>query len=165
MADRDRDDGADERARQETPAQRLDRNWNELVQELRVAQTGAQILAAFLFTVPFQQRFERLSRGQLALYLTSVALAGLTTALIVAPAAWHRSTFREGRKAALVTSANAAARAGLFTLGLVIACTVSLVFWLCLNTTAAGWAALISAVIMAGGWFVVPLVLPRARRR
>jgi Family of unknown function (DUF6328) len=154
---------AEEPARQETPAQRLDRNWNELLQELRVAQTGTQILAAFLFTVPFQQRFDRLSHGQLALYLACVGLAGLTTALIVAPAAWHRSAFREGRKASLTIAANGVARAGLACLALVVSGTVALVFWLSVSGEAAAGAASITIAVIGGGWFLPPLVLGRRR--
>jgi hypothetical protein len=153
---------ANDQARQETPAQRLDRNWNELLQELRVAQTGAQILAAFLFTVPFQQRFSQLGEGQRALYLTCVALAGLTTALIVAPVAWHRASFRQGRKAGLVRLANVAAQAGLFCLALVVAGTVALVFWLSVSAGAAVLAAVVAVVVLLGGWFVLA---PAALRR
>lgn len=148
-------------ARHETPAQRLDRNWNELLQELRVAQTGAQILAAFLLTVPFQQRFPELSDSQLVLYLASVTLAGLTTGLLVAPAAWHRMSFRQGQKARLVRLANRSARAGLLCLSLVISSTLSLVFWVALDQHEALYAGIGALVVLAGGWFVVPLLALR----
>src|SRR5665648_414537 len=65
--------------RSETPAERLDRNWNEILQELRVTQTGIQILTGFLLTVPFQQRFAELTDDQRRIYLTLVVLAAVTT--------------------------------------------------------------------------------------
>lgn len=151
----------DEDARHETPAQRLDRNWNELLQELRVAQTGAQILAAFLLTVPFQQRFKELSHGQLVLYLTAVSLAALTTALIVAPVPWHRLSFRQGQKSRLVHLANASAQAGLLCLSLTIAATLALVFWVAVNQHEAIWAGIAALVVLVGGWFAVPLLTLR----
>lgn len=153
----------DEQARGETPAQRLDRNWSELLQELRVAQTGAQILAAFLLTVPFQQRFKELSDSQRMLYLVSVTLAALTTALLVAPAAWHRMSFRQGQKAGLVRLANVAAGAGLLTLSLVISGTLSLVFWVAVDRQEAIYAGVAVLIVLVGGWFVVPLLALRRR--
>lgn len=166
MADDERvdeqvDEQADERARHETPAQRLDRNWNELLQELRVAQTGAQILAAFLLTVPFQQRFKELSDPQLVLYLGSVALAALTTGLLVAPVAWHRTSFRQGQKARLVKLANLSARAGLLCLSLTISGTLALVFWVAVNQHEAIYAGIAALVVLVGGWFAVPLLALR----
>lgn len=155
------DENGDEYERDETAAQRLDRNWSELLQELRVAQTGAQILAAFLLTVPFQQRFKELTHGQLVLYLVSVALAALTTALLVAPVAWHRTSFRQGQKARLVRLANLSARVGLLCLALVISSTLSLVFWVSVNEHEAFFSGVAALVILVGGWFVVPLLVLR----
>ena len=74
---------------------RLTRNWNELLQELRVTQTGVQILTGFLLTVPFSDRFEDLDRFQLTLYLIVLSGSTATTLLAVAPAAFHRMLFRQ----------------------------------------------------------------------
>src|SRR5674536_216271 len=89
--------------RRETPAERLDRNWNEILQELRVTQTGIQILTGFLLTVPFQQRFAELTADQRRIYLTLVVLASVTTGLLVAPVSLHRWLFRRGAKSVSYT--------------------------------------------------------------
>lgn len=81
----DRDDANwNFRARHETETQRLDRNWSGLLQELRVVQTGVQLLTGFLLTLPFQQRFEDLSDSEVAIYLATVALSVTSTMLLVA---------------------------------------------------------------------------------
>src|SRR6185437_14777928 len=106
--------------RHETPAERSDRNWGELLQELRVSQTGVQLLTAFLLSLPLQQRFTELGHGQIAVYLVAVCLAVIATGLLVAPVAVHRATFRHHEKAALVDVGDKAARAGLVFLGLAV---------------------------------------------
>ena len=88
----------------------MDRNWVELLQELRVLQTGVQILAGFLLTLPFQSRFETLDDYQTRLYLANVVLAALTTATILLPVSVHRRLFRQGLKATLVASADTIAK-------------------------------------------------------
>lgn len=98
-------DAADD-DRRETPTERLDRNWNEILQELRVTQTGVQILTGFLLTVPFQQRFEELTGTQREIYLVLVVLAAITTGLMVAPVSLHRMLFRRRAKASLVAVAD-----------------------------------------------------------
>ncbi|MBK5250221.1 MAG: sodium:proton antiporter, partial [Actinomycetales bacterium] len=75
----DTDRGGQVAERHETPAERSDRNWDELMQELRVTQTGTQILTGFLLTLPFQQRFTDLRPDQVRVYLVLVALAVLAT--------------------------------------------------------------------------------------
>src|SRR5512144_1916559 len=152
QADAQSDEQAEEEARNETPAERLDRNWNELLQELRVAQTGAQILAAFLLTVPFQQRFTQLDHAQLVLYLTTVTLAALTTGLLVAPVAWHRVSFRQGQRARLVKLADRSARAGLLCLSLTISGTLALVFWVAVNQQEALYVGIAALVVLVGVW-------------
>ena len=83
----DHGDGGDPRPeRHETPAERMDRNWNELLQELRVTQTGVQILSGFLLTLPFQSRFAELDGQQRTIFLVAVALSTIATALLVSPA-------------------------------------------------------------------------------
>jgi hypothetical protein len=82
--------------RDESEAQRVDRNLGELLQELRVAGLGVQVLFGFLLSLPFTARFARLNAGQRGLYLASLALAALATALLVGPVAYHRLVFRRG---------------------------------------------------------------------
>src|ERR1700712_4015200 len=87
-----------ERARNETTVQRLDRNWTDLLQELRVVQTGVQFLTGFLLTLPFQQRFWQLSSRQHDLYLASVSASVVATAFLQAPVSVHRALFRRHQR-------------------------------------------------------------------
>jgi hypothetical protein len=151
--------------RDETVTQRMDRNWTELLQELRVAQTGVQILTGFLLTVPFQQRFTDLDTYQRDVYLVLVVLAVAATGFIVAPVSLHRILFRRHLKRELVDSADRLALAGLTLLALVLAGSALLLFDVVAGR-AAGWVAG-GAVLMglAAVWLVVPLRLSRRARR
>ncbi len=91
----------------------LTRNWNELLQELRVMQTGAQILTGFLLTVPFTSVFAQLEDRQVRTYLMVLCGAVVTTGFFVAPVASHRMLFRRQQRAWLVSAGNACARIGL----------------------------------------------------
>ena len=147
--------------RNETPTERMDRNWNELLQELRVTQTGVQILTGFLLTVPFQQRFADLDAYQRNLYLELVVLAVVTTGLIVAPVSLHRILFRKRLKRELVTVADRLARAGLATLALVLSGSTMLLFDVVVGRTEgiiAGATVLVALTVL---WLVVPLRLAR----
>jgi len=151
--------------RHETPTERLDRNWNEILQELRVTQTGIQILTGFLLTVPFQQRFTELSATQRDFYLVLVLLAAVTTGLMVAPVSLHRILFRRHAKSALVTQADRLMRVGLVFLALTVSGVVFLVF----DVVTVRWMALTASLLLltglAAAWFVLPTVLGRADRR
>ena len=166
MADDDPHRDADPRdGRHETPTERMDRNWNELLQELRVAQTGVQILTGFLLTVPFQQRFLDLDSYQQTVYLVLVVLAVTATGFIVAPVSLHRILFRRHLKRELVDSADRMAQAGLATLALVLAGSALLLFDVVVGRTAgwvAGAAALLGLLVV---WLVLPLRLSHRARR
>src|SRR4051812_35091858 len=112
------DPGPPRDGRNETRDQRLDRNWNELLQELRVTQTGVQILAGFLLTLPFQARFAGLPSFERWVYLATVLVTCFATILLIAPVAVHRALFRRHEKDRLVDAADRLARAGLGALGL-----------------------------------------------
>jgi hypothetical protein len=99
--------------RNETELERSDRHLIELLQEVRVAQTGVQVLFGFLLTVPFTMRFERLSSGQRGLYFATLVAAGVAAILLIAPTAQHRVLFRCGDKEHIVKMANRYAVAGL----------------------------------------------------
>ena len=157
-------DGPDQAARRESPAEALDRNWNELLQEVRVLQTGVQILGAFLLTIPFQQRFAGLTREQHALYLALLVLTGVTTGLLIAPVSWHRILFRQGRKADLVRLANGFVLAGLAGLITVLSGAVALVFDVVSGRGPAIVAGLVSAVLLFLGWFVAPRAAQRGAK-
>ncbi len=150
--------------RRETSAERADRNWDELVSELRVTQTGAQILVGFLLTVPFQQRFAELDGYQRATYLVLVALAVLATVLIVTPVSLHRLLFRRHLKRELVEAGNRFARAGLAVLALVLAGVPGFLFDVVVSRVA-GWVAtgtVLALLVACWGW-VPRLVAGRAR--
>src|SRR5689334_10782878 len=92
--------------RDETPLERSDRNFSELLQELRVAQTGVQVLFAFLLTLPFTNRFGQIAGVDRYTYVGTVVAAGAATALLIAPVSYHRMVFQQGRKAQLVRVAH-----------------------------------------------------------
>ena len=137
--------------RNETVNQQMDRNWGELLQELRVLQTGVQILAGFLLTIPFQERFERLDDYQVGLYLSNVVLAALITAVILLPVSVHRRLFRKQLKQTLVSSADRIAKVALAGVAVLSAGTASLVF----DVTAGREAGLLAG----GGLLAVMIVL------
>ncbi|WP_154794046.1 DUF6328 family protein [Occultella kanbiaonis] len=147
--------------RDETASERADRNWDELMQELRVTQTGSQILTGFLLTLPFQQRFADLRPDQVAIYLVLVALALAATALVVAPVSLHRVLFRRRRKPELVSAANRLAQVGLLTLALVITGTALFVFDVVAGRTAAFISAGLAVVVLLGLWVLLPRRLGR----
>ncbi|MEQ4520954.1 DUF6328 family protein [Pseudarthrobacter sp. B907] len=151
-----------EGGRDETFDEKMDRNWTELLQELRVLQTGVQILAGFLLTLPFQSRFETLDGFELTLYLANVVLAALTTALILLPVSAHRRLFRKGLKETLVASADRIAKVALAGVALLSVGTSALVFDVVAGRAAgltAGGALL--AILLA----LLVLIPNRLRRR
>lgn len=168
MTDQPRKDGshrhADGDGRDETPFERADRNWDELLQELRVTQTGIQILSGFLLTLPFQQRFTQLDGLLRTVYLTAVVLATISTGLVVAPVAWHRLAFRQKRKIQLVEAADRLAKVGLVFIGLTVVAVLALVFGFVLGDTAAVLAGGAALVVFALLWLLVPMLTLRGAR-
>ena len=143
--------------KQETEEERLTRNLNELLQELRVTQTGVQILTGFLLTLPFTNRFNDLDDVQRYAYLGVLTGSVLATGMIIGPVAFHRVLFRQGERPWLVHAANHAARAGLFFLALTTSGVVWLVFDLVTNRTLAHVSGSLSLVFFAGLWVGVPM--------
>ena len=161
MADDERRDEGDPRdpdgaERDETATERADRNWNELLQELRVTQTGLQILTGFLLTVPFQQRFGELSPALRVVFLLALGLAVVSTVIVLAPVASHRILFRRHAKAELVSATDRLTKAGLATLALTIVAVVVLVFGFVAGTTAAVIAGGVAIAFFVVQWVVVP---------
>ena len=145
--------------RHETQADRLDRNYNELLQELRVAQAGVQILFAFLLTIAFQPRFAELNTFQQDLYLVTLMMSALAVVCFVAPVSAHRLLFRRGVKDSLVTFTGRTATAGLVLLGLSVLGGVMLVVDWILNLTA---SLILSGTLLALAlviWVVIPISL------
>lgn len=145
--------------RNETSAERSDRNWNELLQELRVTQIGNQILAGFLLTLPFQARFAELSTTLFVLFLVAVSSGTVATLLTVAPVALHRQLFRRHVKKGLVDVAHRLAAAGLAFLALTISAATGLVVGAALGETAGLIAIGVTGVGFVAVWLVLPLVV------
>lgn len=142
--------------RRETEAERLDRKWEDLLQELRVMQTGAQLLAGFLLTLPFQEEFEELGDFQIGLYLVLVLLATLTTALVMGPVAIHRRLSGRHVKERLVASAHRLVWGVLGTISLLVTGIVMFVFDMVVDRT---WAFL-AAAAMASVLLTLLVLLP-----
>ena len=160
-----RAEGAPAAGSRETPDERSDRNWNELLQELRVTQTGVQILTGFLLTLPFQNRFSDLDDYQKGMYLVLVLLAVLTTGLIVAPVSLHRIMFGKHLKRELVESADRLARSGLVALSLTIAGAAMLVFDVVVGRAPGRVVGAAVLAVLAVCWLAYPLVLTRGASR
>jgi O-antigen/teichoic acid export membrane protein len=147
--------------RNESEAERIDRNVAELLQELRVAGLGVQVLFGFLLAMPFTNLFSSLDPEQDRLYVAVLLLAALSTALLTAPVAYHRIVFRRHKKHDLLRFANAVALAGLVTVALAICGAVLLV----VSVVYDGLVAAIIAAVVAGVYFVLWYVVPHLSRR
>ena len=148
-------------ARDESQEERADRNLAELLQELRVAGLGVQVLFGFLLSLPFTSRFTQLGPGQRNLYLGAIVLAAVATALLLGPVAYHRLVFRQGEKERLVRAANVMAIAGLAAVGLAVSAAILLVTDYVSSGLTAALITTFVTVLFAGLWFALPL----ARRR
>jgi hypothetical protein len=149
----------DRRERGETEIERLDRNWTSLLQELRVVQTGVQLLTGFLLTLPFQQRFDVLSPQMRDAYLATVACSVSATVLLIAPVGIHRLLFRRHRLQVLVSAAHRCAYAGLALLGLALTGVTVIVFAAVAGSSAALVAGACALTLFTFFWWVLPLVL------
>ena len=142
----------------EGPAERITRNWNELLQELRVLQTGVQILTGFLLTVPFSPRFTDLADHQQTIYLVVLVGSVITTSLIIAPVSFHRILFRRRQRPWLVKASHGCARAGLAGFAITSALVVLLVFDVVLSFGAGVVAAVGVLVLFVSLWAGLPLM-------
>jgi hypothetical protein len=143
----------------ETRNQQLTRNVGELLQELRVAQAGVQILFGFLLSVVFTERFHNASGFEKSLHLAAVMLSVAATALLTAPASWHRLLFRTGSRERILTVGNRFVLVGLVCLALAIISTVALIAKVVYGDIAMVVVAVLSAVLFGVLWFAIPLRL------
>ncbi|OFE19013.1 hypothetical protein BA895_00300 [Humibacillus sp. DSM 29435] len=143
-------------SRTETTGARLDRNFGELLQELRVAQTGVQIIFAFLLSVPFQQRFTILTDGQRGIYIFTLVAAALSVILFTAPAAMHRVLFREGVKDFIVRYTSILLSVGLGTLGVTVLGGVVLVLDVLVGPAVAFSTGAALAAVALALWLGIP---------
>ncbi|BBY42284.1 DUF6328 family protein [Mycolicibacterium celeriflavum] len=143
--------------RNETETQRLDRNWASLLQELRVAQTGVQLLTGFLLILPFTDRFYELDVVMQRVYLLTVACSIGATILLIAPVSMHRLLFRRRRMGALVSSAHTYALVGMLLLGVALAGVATIIFDTVVGRTPAWIAGGVSLLALALFWYALPM--------
>ena len=147
-----------EESRHESDLERDDRRLNELLQELRVALPGVQVLFAFLLTVPFTERFAALSVHEERVYFVTLLSTALATALLVAPTANHRLLFRKRDKAHVVKVANRLAIAGIGAMAVSMCAVVLLITGVVFDGSIVTVTTSFSVVVFAGLWFVVPMI-------
>lgn len=156
MAESDREDG-----RNETEQEKLDRKWEDQLQELRVMQTGVQLLAGFLLTLPFQAKFADLDTFQRVLFLALMVVAALTTLCVMTPVSVHRHLSGQHIKHRVVSAAQVAMMSALIGVALLVVGMLTLIFDVVVARTPAlvvgGSAALVAVALLA----VLPQVLER----
>lgn len=148
--------------RHETELERADRNLGELVQELRVAQTGVQMLFAFLLIVPFSARFGEVTAVQRGAYFAALLLAAAAAILLIAPASQHRLLFRQNDKRHLLFSANRLAIAGMAALGGSVIVSLALITDVLYGDVATAIVSAAALAALAVLWYALPL---RRRRK
>jgi len=146
----------------ESKEERLDRELIELLNELRVALPGVQVLFAFLLGVPFTQRFEQVTELQKDVYFLTFLCAAVATALLIAPSAYHRLEWRRGDKEHLLVVSNRLAVSGTVFLALAISGSVFVVTEMLFDAPSAAVVAALSAAFFGWFWYGLPL-LRRAR--
>jgi hypothetical protein len=143
--------------RDESEGERLDRNLGELLQELRVALPGVQVLFAFLLAVPFQQRFSEITEFQKDVYFATLLLTAISAVLLISPTTYHRLTFRMQQKDHLIFLANRFAIAGLAALALAMTGAIVLITDVLFGTTATIVTGLAALFVFALFWYALPL--------
>lgn len=143
---------------EETAKQRLDRNFSELLQELRVTQTGVQILLGFLLTMVFSSGFAKVSGWELWLYAVAVALTTLAMGLLVAPVALHRILFRRGMKPHLVRLTHVLTFLGLIVLMLAVSTAVTLALVVALGLTTGLVMGIATLLVLLMIWYGLPVM-------
>jgi len=146
-----------ESGRDETEEERLDRNLSELLQELRVALPGVQVLFAFLLAVPFQQGFEKITSFQKDVYFGTLICTAIAAVMLISPSAYHRVTFRYQQKRKLIFYANQFSIAGLVFLALAMTGAITLVTDYLFGTTATIVTTALSILAFGFFWFGMPL--------
>jgi cytochrome c biogenesis protein CcdA len=158
------EDGDPSEFRNETPGERLDRKWQDILQELRVVMTGTQLITGFLLSVAFQPKFADLQRQEIILYLVLVVLATTATMLGLAPVILHRQLSGQKQKERVVRIANALLFALLVVVSLVAAGVAMLTFDVTMSQQAGWIAGAVSLVLLLIFWIVVPRIGKREPR-
>src|SRR3954470_16711790 len=149
--------GEPEPLRDETETERLDRNFVELLQELRVVQTGVQVLFAFLLTVPFSARFDEITDFQRGVYFAALAATAIASVLLIAPTSVHRLLFRMGQKEYMVDVSNRLAIGGLLSLAVAMVAAMLLVSDVMFGSAVAVAIGTATAAAFGYVWAAVPL--------
>jgi uncharacterized membrane protein YqjE len=149
----------------ETESARLNRELNELMQELRVAQNGILIVVGFLLVIPFTQRFANVSDFERIIYYLTFLTAGAAAVVIVAPVSYHRVVFRRRDKQALVTRGNLMAMIGLALLAIAILGVLVLVTDFLFNTMLAAVVSVLYVAIVSTLWYLLPMQSRRRKAR
>jgi Family of unknown function (DUF6328) len=144
--------------RVESEEERADRNLSDLLQELRVALPGVQVLFAFLLTVPFTNRFDDLTGFQEKLYFGVLIAVALATVLLVAPTIGHRILFRRQQKEYIVTLSNNLALVGMFLLAVSMCGAIALISDFLFGAATAIVSTLVMAAAFVGFWFAGPII-------
>jgi cytochrome bd-type quinol oxidase subunit 2 len=152
------EDGDPREVRNETPGERLDRKWNDILQELRVVMTGTQLITGFLLAVAFQPKFDELERSEVVLYLVLVVLATTATMLGLAPVILHRQLSGQKQKERVVRIANGLLLSLLVVVSLVAAGVAMLIFDVTVSRPAGWIAGSIALVLLLVFWIVVPRI-------
>jgi hypothetical protein len=142
----------------ESESQRLNRNIAEVLQELRVAEVGVQILFAFLLTLPFSQRFTHLHEQERRIYFATLLLAAGSSALFIAPTAFHRIVFRHNERRRLIKGASWMLLGGLTLLMLSVCGAILLVSVVMFGLSDAGVATAAVAAFYLLFWYVIPII-------
>lgn len=158
MTDAERERTPSDPETDESPKERLDRELIELLQGLRVALPGVQVLFAFLLTVPFAAGFDRITDGQKRLLVFALAAAAVASICLISPAAQHRILFRAGQKEILIRRSNLYGIVGTAALGLAMAASLLLIVDVVIGLSAAYWMAALLTLLWAWAWFGQPLL-------
>jgi amino acid transporter len=141
--------------------ERVSRELIELLNELRVALPGVQVLFAFLLAVPFAQGFTQVTDFQRALFFAVMALTAISAALLIAPSAWHRLRFRQQDKERILRASNKMSIAGLGFLALAMTGAVMLIADFIYSPTLTILSGIAAAIVYGVLWYVLPLLGPR----
>ena len=153
----DRSEQAEEK-RDETQPERLDRNTVELLNELRVAGAGVQVMFAFLLVVPFNQGWKHVDGFEKIVYFATLLIVALGAFLLLAPPIHHRLLFRRGEKQFLVEIGNYMAVAGMICVGLGFVGILILISDVAIGGAAPAIVGILAAAVLSGLWFAIPLL-------
>jgi hypothetical protein len=151
--------------REESDAERLDRNLIELLNELRVTGTGIQVLFAFLLVVPFNSGYKRMDDFDKVVYFVALLSLAGSAALLIAPSVHHRLLFRRGQRPFIVRTANYLALGGMALLAIGMVAILVLISNVVFGTAAAAVVGGLAALLLVGLWFAIPILRRSAQAR